>query len=100
MSRSLLWMSLSSAVLLTLAPAGPAQPAVPKPYQAAVRMLEDWIAFEMAEKNIPALGLALVDDQTVVLARGFGKANSEDNTHAGPATVYRVGSVSKPVTAL
>ena len=63
-------------------------------------MLERLIRHEMANKGIPALSIALIDDQTVVWARGFGLARHRDSLPATAETVYRVGSVSKLFTAI
>lgn len=67
-------------------------------YAAAARALERFIDHEVATKELPALSIALVDDQTIVWARGFGYANPQDKTPATAETVYRVGSVSKLFT--
>jgi CubicO group peptidase (beta-lactamase class C family)/D-alanyl-D-alanine dipeptidase len=67
-------------------------------YAAAVALLERMIAAEMADKSLPALSIALVEDQRVVWARGFGLANPRDSVRATARTVYRVGSVSKLFT--
>lgn len=87
---------------IALAPvAGQAPPdsVPPAPrYAAAVRVLERFIVHEMADKNLPAISIALVDDQTTVWAHGFGFANPADSTRATARTVYRVGSVSKLFT--
>jgi serine beta-lactamase-like protein LACTB len=77
-----------------------AQPSIPAtdPYKAAVAELEKFIAREVDDKKFPALSIALVDDQHVVWAKGFGY---QDRAHKLPATaetVYRVGSVSKLFT--
>lgn len=52
----------------------------------------------MADKQLSALSIALIDDQQIVWARGFGLANKEDSTLATAETIYRVGSVSKLFT--
>ena len=77
-----------------------AQPSIPAtdPYKAAVAELEKFIAREVDDKKFPALSIALVDNQHVVWAKGFGY---QDRAHKLPATaetVYRVGSVSKLFT--
>ncbi|HUQ84225.1 MAG TPA: serine hydrolase [Gemmatimonadaceae bacterium] len=72
-------------------------PAAPR-YAAAVAILERFVAHEMADKNLPALSISLVEDQRVVWARGFGYANPRDSVRATARTVYRVGSVSKLFT--
>jgi len=69
-----------------------------KSYAAAADALERFIQKEIAEKELPALSIALVDNQTIVWARGFGFAKPKDKIAASADTVYRVGSVSKLFT--
>lgn len=69
-------------------------------YQPVVQALETWLTKELAAKRIPALGIALVDDQTTVWSKGFGHLDSQKLHPATPDTLFRVGSVSKPFTAL
>jgi CubicO group peptidase (beta-lactamase class C family)/D-alanyl-D-alanine dipeptidase len=79
-----------------------AQESVParEPYAAAVAALEPWIEAQCKEKAIPSLSIALIDDQHVVWARGFGYADPKARVPATAETVYRVGSVSKLFTDL
>lgn len=79
-----------------------AQPAIDpeRRYAPVVALLEDMIAYEMSDKAIPALSIALVDSQRVVWARGFGWADSAKGVPATAETMYRVGSVSKLFTDL
>jgi serine beta-lactamase-like protein LACTB len=72
----------------------------PERYAAAVAALERWIEKEVEAKKLPGLALALVDDQTVVWSRGFGWQDEGHMMHASADTLWRVGSVSKPFTAL
>ena len=72
----------------------------PQKYMAAVQKLEPFISRQVAEKNLPALSVALVEDQTIVWARGFGFADPRTKIHADAETVYRVGSISKLFTDL
>ena len=93
-------LSLGLSLLLLAPAAAAAQPAtIPAPkYAEAVAVLEKWIAAEVADKRLPALSIALVDDQHIVWARGFGLADAEANKSATADTLYRVGSVSKLFT--
>ena len=59
-----------------------------------------WIQREVGLKNIPSLSIALVDDQRIVFAASIGYAAPEAKVLATPDTLYRVGSVSKPFTAI
>ena len=61
-------------------------------YSGAVQTLETIVREEMREWGIGGLAVALVDDQQVVYAGGFGEANRE--------SVFRVGSISKLFNAL
>jgi CubicO group peptidase (beta-lactamase class C family)/D-alanyl-D-alanine dipeptidase len=67
-------------------------------YAAAVEMLVRFIEHEMADKDLPALSIALVDDQQIIWAKGFGFADPKAKVPATAETVYRVGSVSKLFT--
>ncbi|MDJ0863317.1 MAG: serine hydrolase domain-containing protein [Gammaproteobacteria bacterium] len=49
---------------------------------------------------VQGLSVALVDDQEVVWAEGFGYADKRQRQPARPETVYRVGSIAKPFTAI
>ena len=72
---------------------------LPRPeYTAVVSELERVIAHEMQDKKLPALSIALVDDQQTVWAKGFGMEDPDQKIPATAETVYRVGSVSKLFT--
>jgi CubicO group peptidase (beta-lactamase class C family)/D-alanyl-D-alanine dipeptidase len=70
------------------------------PYKAVVEALDPFLEQERRDKGLPALSIALVDDQKIVWAKGFGVANREKKVPATAATLYRVGSVSKSLTGL
>ncbi len=67
-------------------------------YEPVVAELTEFIKHEMADKQLPALSIALVDGQHIVWAQGFGYADPAAKTPATAETVYRVGSVSKLFT--
>jgi CubicO group peptidase (beta-lactamase class C family)/D-alanyl-D-alanine dipeptidase len=97
--------TVSSCVLalcLGAAPARAAEPNTPpaKQYEAAAAALEKMIQHEMADKGLPALSIALVDDQKIVWSQGYGFADPAAKKPATAQTVYRVGSVSKLFTDL
>src|SRR5690606_11544123 len=62
-------------------------------YEEVAAALERLIRHEMADKDLPAISFALVDDKEIVWAQGFGEARP--GIPATAATVHRVGSVSK-----
>ena len=77
-----------------------AQPTnTPPNYTDAIAELQVFITREL-QQNIPAISIALVDNQTVVWASGYGFADAAKKMPATAETVYRVGSVSKLFTDL
>jgi hypothetical protein len=44
-------------------------------YKRAIEVLERFVTHEMADKDLPAVSIALVDDQQIVWAKGFGFAD-------------------------
>ena len=67
-------------------------------YAAGVEKVQRFIEHEMADKDLPALSIALVDDQQIIWAKGFGFSDPKAKVPATAETVYRVGSVSKLFT--
>ena len=99
------WQGPPSHVRLWLTTIPPSQVvraeplAAPRePYEEVARVLEGWIAGAVEAKALPALSIALVDDQRIVWARGFGFSDRARRVPATAETVYRVGSVSKLFT--
>lgn len=91
-------MSRRLAVLLVLALPPCPLLAQPAPRDAAVQALDRFLTREVADKALPALSIALVEDQRIVWAKGYGFADPEAKRPATADTVYRVGSVSKLFT--
>src|SRR5512141_2486224 len=68
-------------------------------YTKVAEYVSALIRHEMRKRNVTGLSIALVDDQRVVWAEGFGYADKAGNVPASPETVYRAGSISKLFTA-
>jgi CubicO group peptidase (beta-lactamase class C family) len=70
--------------------------AAPSPHAAdysnAVRTLNEVVAEEMREWDIGGIAVALVEDQQVVYAAGYGEAKRD--------SIFRVGSISKLFNAI
>ena len=93
---------LSSALcllLLGLVSGAAAQQADPLPAEK-VKQIEALISSEMARQNIPGLSVAVVTDGRLRWAAGYGLADLENFVPAKAGTVYRLGSISKPITAV
>ena len=90
MVRNVLALSFVGLFASTL----PAQ--TPDRFAPAIAELTKLIEHEVKDKKLPALSIAVVDDQRVVWSQGFGEQTK--GTPATDRTVYRVGSVSKLFT--
>lgn len=51
-------------------------------------------------QRIPGLAIAILRDTTLVLARGFGLADVEQQIPVTPETPFNIASVSKPISAV
>ncbi len=67
-------------------------------YASVASALKPFIESQMALAGIPGLSIAIVDDQQIVWAQGFGMADPKQKIAATAETVYRIGSVSKLFT--
>ena len=53
----------------------------------------------LAANKVPGAAIAITRDDRLVYAAGFGFANRETGEEAGPTSLFRIASVSKPVTS-
>lgn len=87
-------------LLSACAVAPPRPPAIARDdYDAVTAHLGALIPHELAAANISGLSIALLDDQRVVWADGFGHADKAAGVGATARTRYRAGSISKLFTA-
>jgi CubicO group peptidase (beta-lactamase class C family) len=68
-------------------------------YAKVAQYVSALVRYEMKKRDVTGLSIALVDDQRVVWAEGFGYADKAGKIPASPETVYRAGSISKLFTA-
>lgn len=66
----------------------------------AVRLLETWIESVIDYDRIPGLSIAVVHDQELVYAKGFGYMDRERRVRARPGTIYSICSISKIFTGM
>ena len=92
-------MTLVFAAFLTLSSHAAAAPA---PTLAAAKRakVEAAIARFMAANKTPGLAAAVVENGALDWSEGFGSADLENAVPATPRTLFRLGSVSKPMTAV
>jgi CubicO group peptidase (beta-lactamase class C family) len=65
----------------------------------AIKVFDLWIEQHLANRHIPGLSIAVVHDQEIVWAHGYGYSDVQKKTLATPATVYRIGSITKLFTS-
>lgn len=66
----------------------------------AARLLEVWMQAQRDYEGIPGASLAVVHDQELVFAQGFGYAHVEEEIPATPSTMYSICSISKLFTSI
>lgn len=64
-----------------------------------IEKIEKAISAEMSRQNIPGLSVAVVTDRRLRWSNGYGLADVENYVPAKSTTVYRLGSISKSITA-
>ena len=97
---------LLSIALLSLAALPPAQqePAPPLPERGDPTMragaVDQMMRNFVREHQIPGASLAIMKDGELLYARAFGWADPEAEVAARPESLYRIASISKPITAV
>lgn len=64
-----------------------------------IELLRIWLETQMAYRNQPGLSIAIIHDQELVWAQGFGYADVAQQIPAAPQTIYRIASITKLFTA-
>jgi serine beta-lactamase-like protein LACTB, mitochondrial len=89
-------MSAGALALLLVAPAVGQQPSIAHDKRA---QLQTAIARFMAANSTPGVSVAVVENGVAEWSAGFGSADLENFVPATSHTLYRLGSISKPITA-
>ncbi len=71
-----------------------------RPAPQTLEELETAIREVMDERDVPAVGIAMVDESGPVWVTSLGVANVEEDVAADERTLYRIGSTSKMFVAL
>lgn len=66
---------------------------------AALDSVDRYVAGELERQRVPALSIAILRGDSVLLGRGYGYANVEHRVPATDSTIYQSGSVGKQFTA-
>ncbi|HEX6598445.1 MAG TPA: serine hydrolase domain-containing protein [Gemmatimonadaceae bacterium] len=93
----------SSATAQVAAPSRTPIPAVagqPRDYASAIATDRQFIADTMRALGAPGASITVMKDGDVVWSEGFGWADVEQRVPVTPLTRFRIGSVSKSLTAI
>jgi CubicO group peptidase (beta-lactamase class C family) len=88
---------LSALILVTYSLAGAQEHKLLPEKQSQI---ETAVAKFMATTHAPGVSIAIVENGEYEWANGFGLADVENNVPASEHTLYRLGSISKPLTAV
>lgn len=61
--------------------------------------LEDFISEQIADNNLPGISIAVVEEDHIKYAKGFGARDLKENLPATEHTLYGVASITKSFTA-
>ena len=92
------FFSIFFIILLFLQTIPPQAAAQTQQYQAQLAAFEEFVKTQMAADNVPGLSIAFEKDG-YVWAKGFGYADIENKTPAKAESMYRLASITKPMTA-
>ncbi|MEM6681155.1 MAG: serine hydrolase domain-containing protein [Pseudomonadota bacterium] len=67
--------------------------------EARIARLAKELDAQRAEHRIPGMAIAVVQDDAIILQKGFGYANLESRTRVTPQTLFGVGSTTKAFTS-
>jgi serine beta-lactamase-like protein LACTB len=62
--------------------------------------IEKAVSAFMTANSVPGISLAVLQNGQPVWSAGFGMSDLEDSAPATSSTLYRLGSISKPITAV
>lgn len=75
-----------------------AQSTIIKKREASV--IDSLMKVYMTKNMVPGASIAITKNERIVWEKGYGMADLEKLVPASPATIYRLASVSKPITAV
>jgi serine beta-lactamase-like protein LACTB len=67
---------------------------------ATAKHIDEIVAKAITEQQIPAISVAIALNGQMQYQKAFGKADLENNVSATPETLFRTGSIAKPMTAV
>ncbi|WP_407692902.1 serine hydrolase domain-containing protein [Pyxidicoccus xibeiensis] len=72
----------------------------PAAAQGPVQRIDAFVRAELERQQVPGVGIGVVKNGKVLLAKGYGFANLEHQVPARPETLFQAGSIGKQFTAM
>ena len=69
-------------------------------YSEALKLIDIWLEAQRDYEQLPGMSAAIIENQEVIFARGYGLADLEKKAKATPETIYSICSISKLFTAV
>ena len=91
--------TLVGTLTLTLACASPPRSVSIPDLETRLERLTEELEKQRTALHVPGMALAIVKDDELVYARGFGLADVEDEVPVTPETIFAIGSTTKAMTA-
>jgi len=76
------------------------EPASQETINEVLKEVDDLVVSAMNEHTIPGVGVGIIRAEKPIYLRGFGLAKVEDGRPVTPTTIFRIGSISKILTAV
>ncbi|MER7850744.1 serine hydrolase [Kitasatospora sp. NPDC096077] len=89
----------ASAAPATAPPAQPAPQLTAQQVNSAVARIDGYVQDAMARTGVPGVALAIVYQDKVIHAKGFGVRELGKPEQVDPDTVFQLASVSKPISS-
>jgi CubicO group peptidase (beta-lactamase class C family) len=96
------WILAFSALLATsiATPSCPQEENTQPGSTASMKPFDDVVKEFMSKRGIPGGALAVVKDGRLVYAHGYGWADVKQREPAQPTSLFRIASISKPITGV
>jgi len=65
-----------------------------------INFIDSKIKEYMKTHNIPGISIAITNEERLVFAKGYGYADQGKKEKVNPAHLFRIASISKPITAI